>query len=333
MNRDTILIIDSTTEHHFDTPCVERQINSGNDVVLTHISSLSELDEKFLHKASVILVWACIPAIQFDDSFFKKTPHCQAIIKVAVGYDNIDVEAANKRQIQVFNIPDYGTEEVADHTIALLLACVRKLKISDDAVNKNQWDWSCIKPSVRLRGKTLGIIGFGRIGASVALRAKSFGLNVQFFDPYVVSGLDKSMGVVRTENLDELLISSDFISVNASLNKTSYAMLNDQSFEKMRKGVVIINTARGAIIDTPGLVNAFKSGKVSSAGLDVIQEEPRVHPYLKLNENVILTAHSAFYTEESFKEMRVKSATMARDLLAGKSVRNEIRCTGYEGES
>lgn len=325
MEKGNILIIDSTTEKHFENAALEQQIIGSQNVTLAHISCTTDLDDKLLSEVAIILLWSCIPAIQFGDEFFSRIPNCKAIIKVAVGYDNIDIEQANKNNIKIFNVPDYGTEEVADHTMALLLCCVRKLKISDNNVARNQWEWSCIKPAVRLRGKTLGIIGFGRIGVSVALRAKSFGLNVQFFDPQLISGIDKSIGVIRSESLDELLATSDFISVNASLNKTSYDLLNDHCFQKMKDGVIVINTARGAIINIDSLVSGLKSGKVSAAGLDVIQGEPEVHPYLIANEKVILTAHSAFYTEESFREMRVKSATMAKDLLSGKLIRNEIK--------
>jgi D-3-phosphoglycerate dehydrogenase/C-terminal binding protein len=245
-----------------------------------------------------------------------------------VGYDNIDVEYAAKVGISVFNIPDYGTEEVADHAFALLLGCARKIVEVDKHVKAGGWDWAHTKPLYRLRNRTLGIIGFGRIGSALSVRAHAFGVRVQFYDPYVPSGMDKSLGVVRCESLDDLLASSDMISINASLTASAKHLISFNEFRKMKRGVILVNTARGGIVNSEAMLEALDNGRLAAAGLDVLENEPNIPDAVRTRPNVILTAHSAFYTEESFLEMRTKSAKLARDFMTGRPVRNQVNgCT------
>jgi len=322
ISREKILIIDSTTEKHFKTAIVEQQILAGYDVQLLHISHVTELPLNLLLEVNYLIIWACVPAVNFDKAFLSSLKNCRTIVKAAVGFDNIDISAARELGISVLNIPDYGTEEVADHALALLLGIARKLEEIHIHVKQGGWDWASVKKLYRLRGRKLGIIGFGRIGGAVARRAAAFGLNVQFYDPYAVSGLDKTHGVFRCESLQELLTSSDIISVNASLNRTSHHLLSHAEFDMMKKGVLLVNTARGGIIDSDALFSAMKSGKVAAAGLDVLENEPDIPDGFRTLDNVLLTAHSAFYTEESFLEMRTKSAELVRQKMNGLPVRN-----------
>ncbi|ANS44578.1 C-terminal binding protein [Serratia inhibens] len=326
--RTKVLIIDSTTEKHFPQPDIERKILAGHDVHLAHISNINEIPAEILPEIEFMIIWACIPSIQFNQAFLRNLGRCRAIVKAAVGYDNVDIDAARQLDIAVYNIPDYGTEEVADHALALMLGVARKLNDINLHVRQGGWDWASVKKLYRLRDKTLGIIGFGRIGGAVAKRAAAFGLKIRFYDPYVASGIDKTHGVTRCESLEELLASSDIVSVNASLNRTSHHLLSAPQFQQMKEGVLLVNTARGGIVDSQALLAALKSGKVAAAGLDVLENEPDIPAGFRTLDNVILTAHSAFYTEESFLEMRTKSAELLLGIMAGVNVRNRVNGNG-----
>lgn len=317
-----ICIIDSTYERHFSTPSVEQSIVKDGEIQLFHIKSSEEFALLPLETIDVMLLWACVPSIVVNEKVLSRLTQCKAIVKVAVGYDNIELKRARELGISVYNIPDYGTEEVADHSIALLLSMIRKIAYMDRISKNDAWDWSKIKPTHRIRGSKMGIIGFGRIGGAVAKRAQAFGIDVVFYDPYVQSGVEKTFGVRRTDTLIELLESVDYISVHASLTETSHHLIGPKEFEHIKKGVLIVNTARGAIIDTDSLIRALETGTIAMAGLDVIEGEPFVSNDLKAANNIILTAHSAFYSEEAFQEMREKSAHMANSILAGTSPRN-----------
>ncbi len=322
--KEQILVIDSVTEKHFPEQNIEAEVLSDYQVSLVHIASAAELTSEVLDNISIIILWACIPAIQFDDEVFERMPNCKTIIKAAVGYDNVDLDAAKRRGIEVYNTPDYGTEEVADHSIALMLACLRNLTQANDHVKSGAWDWSVVKPLKRIRGQKLGIIGFGRIGIAMAKRAEVFGLDIRFYDPFLASGVDKSHGVKRCETLEDLLADSDIISIHCSLNPSSEHLLNKQTLCALKTGAVVVNTARGGIIESAALVEALTNGKVAAAGLDVAENEPNIAPQLLKMDNVILTPHCAFYSEEAFTELRTKPAELAKKLLHGLPVRNRV---------
>lgn len=320
----TIYIVDSTFEHHFPAPAVEASILEGHRVNLRHIASQEELASLPLEEIEILLLWACVPAIRIDRSIVARLAHCKAIVKVAVGFDNIDLDATRERGIDVYNVPDYGTEEVADHAMALLLSMSRRLAHMDGLAKAGNWDWKTIGTASRIRGTTLGIVGFGRIGGALARRAMPFGMDVCFYDPYVPSGIEKTFGVRRCNDLASLLHEADHLSIHCSLNDTSYRLLGRAQFDRMKRGVLIVNTARGAIIDTDALVDALSAGIVAGAGLDVIENEPAVDPRLARLDSVTLTSHSAFYTKESLLEMRETSARMAVEISNGKRPRNLV---------
>ncbi|WP_083438005.1 C-terminal binding protein [Caldimonas brevitalea] len=319
-----IYIVDSIYEHHFQSPEVESLILPGHDIALKHISTSADLEQLPLESIDVLLLWACVPSITINQSILNRLEQCRAIIKVAVGFENIDLQQARRRNIDVFNVPDYGTEEVADHALALLLSMARKINYMDRATKMNGWSWAEIKPTYRLRGRTLGIIGFGRIGGAVARRVQPFGMKACFYDPYVPSGIEKTFGVVRCENLNDLIEESDCISIHCALNDSSHHLLGREQFARMKHGTLVINTARGGIVDSSALLQALNSGIVAMAGLDVLEGEPALDARFRDSGRVILTAHSAFYSEESFREMRETSATMAKAVLSGTKPRNIV---------
>ncbi|WP_165856085.1 C-terminal binding protein [Marinobacter sp. JSM 1782161] len=324
MQTPNVLIIDSVPENHFAEPDVERSVLAGCNIVHIQITHIEDIRPDLMRSADAVIIWATFDTLYFDKAVLSEFTNCKGIIKAAVGFDNIDIEAARQLNIPVFNTPDYGTEEVADHTMAILLSLSRKIAELNEHVRAGGWDWAVSKPIKRLRGCNLGIVGFGRIGQAVARRAQPFGLNVGFYDPYLPSGVEKSQGVLRFESLDDLARVSDIVSVNSSLNASSQNLINDATFQVMPDGVILINTARGAIINSDDLLQGIRQNKVAYAGLDVLESEPDIPDSFRSNPRVLLTPHSAFYSEESFLEMRTKSAQMALSLLSNKPTRNLV---------
>jgi D-3-phosphoglycerate dehydrogenase len=233
------------------------------------------------------------------------------IHNIGAGYEKIDVPAATDYGICVSFAGDYCAEEVAEHTMALVLACARRVLRLDRAVRRGNWGlaakrekpeiWS---PMFRIEGQTLGIIGFGRIGRLIVPKAKGFGLRVIAFDPYVSSSLFEESGA-ESVTLDKLLRESDYISVNAALSEENRYLLGIAEFRKMKPTSYFINCARAEFADEKALYTALADGYIAGAGLDLIEGEKVSldHPLLRL-DNVILTAHSAWYSEHSISEMK-----------------------------
>ncbi|MDO9834161.1 NAD(P)-dependent oxidoreductase [Glaesserella parasuis] len=185
-----ILVIDSIYEKHFSDLQIEKDILHGYDLDLLHVKSLMDIPISLLSQADGIILWGCASSIDFNSKIIDMLEKCKIIVKAAVGFENIDIDYARFKNIPVYNIPDYGTEEVADHAMALLLSLNRKITLLNSQVKENIWEWINAKEIPRLRGKSLGIIGFGRIGKALALRAKPFGLKIGFYDPIVNSGIN-----------------------------------------------------------------------------------------------------------------------------------------------
>lgn len=250
--------------------------------------------------------------------------NCKILVRNSVGYDNVDLEAASKKGIYVCNIPDYCVEEVADQTIGLLLALTRKLCYLNNNVKSGKWGWHAAVPVRRLRNCTLGIIGLGRIGTAVALRAKPIGFNIIVNDPYMQSGKDRSTGV-KSVDFDVLLRESDIICCHVPLSQETRHMIDESSINKMKKGVFIINTSRGEVVDTNSLIEGLKSGKIAGAALDVLEKEPpdMANPLMKMDQ-VILTPHSSHLSTEGQEDRQVKSAEEIVRVLQGKPPRNPV---------
>ena len=299
-------------------------------VVVT--TALNRLEDKELHKIGTQLfhipcrteeeiITACqdayvtvthsIPVlIPFTRNVISKLNKCRLIHDIARGYEGIDVEAATDYGICVSNAGDYCSEEVSDHTMALLLACARKIPFLDRAVRQGKWASSnkaeIIKlqlPTFKLNGQTLGIIGLGSIGRLVVPKAKGFGLRVIVSDPYLPSTVFDELGV-ESVTFDDLLSQSDFVSINAPLTKETCHLMGAEQFKKMKSTAYVINTARGELIDEEALYTTLSNGYIAGAGLDVIHGTSMQpdHPLLTL-DNMIVTAHTAFYSESSVPEM------------------------------
>jgi D-3-phosphoglycerate dehydrogenase / 2-oxoglutarate reductase len=245
---------------------------------------------------------------------------CKIIITASVGFDHIDLNAASSRGIYVSNVPGYCTEEVADHTIGLMIAVTRKILILNKTTRTGAWDdWHAAEPVYRLRDRTLGIVGLGRIGTAVSLRAKALGLKVIAYDPYIPIGRDTSVGV-KSVKFDSLLSESDIISMHTPLTDENRHMIGSKEFEKMKHGVFIINTARGALIDPKALADALHSGKVAGAGIDVFEKEPpdQDDPLLRI-DTVVVTSHTGFLSTESQRDRQIMAVDEVERIL-----RNEL---------
>jgi D-3-phosphoglycerate dehydrogenase len=251
--------------------------------------------------------------------------NCKIIVTATVGFDHIDLHAAGRKGIYVSNSPGYCTEEVADHTIGFLLTLARKIFVLNSITRSGKWDdWKAAEPVYRLRGRTLGIIGLGRIGTAVALRAKVFGLDVIAFDPYIPLGLDTALGV-RCVNFDLLLRDSDVISIHVPLTDETRHMIGSKEFERMKNGVFIINTSRGAVMDQDALVNGLRSGKVAGAGIDVFEGKPPAadDPLLKVG-NVITTPHTGFLSVESQRDRQSTAVDEVKRILKNERPRSVV---------
>jgi len=271
--------------------------------------------------------------VRISASSIRRLQICRVIVRCGVGYDNVDLAAAGEKGIYVCNVPDYGVDEVADHAIALMLACARGLTFTEKRLRKGLIPWNFqIAPGLhRLAGGVFGVIGLGRIGTAAALRAKGFRMKVAACDPYLRDGMDKALDATLV-SLDELMAMSDVVSVHTPLTLETIRIVDAPQLAKMKPHAILVNTARGKCVDTQALAEALKAGKIGGAGLDVLPDEPPDPDDLivKLWQqedppvNLLLTPHSAFYTEQSREEMRTKAALEVRRVLLGNKPRNVV---------
>lgn len=324
-----VIITDFWTED----PDLEREALAG----LASLDCLGASHEQQLRgrieQADALLVWH---DIRLGADSIASLERCRAIVRIGVGFDNVDLEAATRHGIPVCNVPDYGVEEVADHALAMLLALVRRLPDWQNALRAQplRWDALCFPRLPRLRGRVLGIIGLGRIGTAMALRGKALGMQVCFYDPYTADGRDKALGLERVESLAELLSRSFAVSIHAPLTDETRGMIDAQRLALLPRGATLINTARGPICDTSAVLAALQDGRLAAVGLDVLPSEPAnpADPLVRAFQQpdhpayhrILLTPHAAFYSEAGFAEMRRKAALEVRRALLGEALRNRV---------
>ena len=275
--------------------------------------------------------------MKVDEPLIEKLKSCKIITRMGVGYDLIDEVKCGEAGIVVSNVPDYGTYEVADHAISLIMNFARGISEYDRLLKinlKENWNYSTVSTIDRVVNKNIGIIGLGRIGTAFALRAKAFGFNVSFFDPYVPDGQEKALNIERHLTLEGLITSSDYISIHCLANKETENLINDKMFKLCKPNLVIVNTARGAIIDLDAAYEALKSEKIRAIGLDVLPTEPAhiSHPLINawLNETwaegrIILTPHSAFYSPTGLIFLREKALKTCLNHIEGINTANCIK--------
>ncbi len=261
---------------------------------------------------------------QVTEQVLAGMKNCRAIIRNGVGFDSVDIQAAARAGIPVCNVPDYGTEEVADHAMALTLALYRQLFPLDAEAKQLSWKINVAPKMRRLRTQTFGIVGLGRIGTATALRAKAFGFRVIFHDPYVPSGTHKAIGIERVSSLPELLAAADTVSIHCPLSAETRGMIGAAEIAAMRSGAFLVNTARGDIVQKQPVFAALRSGHLGGAGLDVVEAEPLQTAEEAATPNLIVTCHAAFCSPEGMVEMRSTSARIARAAILGQPIWNRI---------
>jgi D-3-phosphoglycerate dehydrogenase len=245
-----------------------------------------------------------------------RMPKCRIIARYGIGVDTIDLDAATAAGIIVTNNPTYCIEEVAEHTMALLLAGARKVAFYDRLVRQGRWEVPPGKPLFRLVGRTLGLVGFGNIARAVAARAAAFGMRVLYSDPFVQQGQFPVPGE-KTE-LFAMFGESDFVSLHPPLLPETRGMMNDAAFARMKPTAFLINCSRGPIVDTPALVRALDAGRIAGCALDTTDPEPLPDPHpLRGRENVILTPHVAWYSEQAMVGLQAGAPSEVRRVLTG----------------
>lgn len=288
------------------------------------VCELAGSEDPFLSDAVALAVVSA----KVGAEFIEKLRHCQIIARYGSGTDNIDVAAATARGIIVTNVPDFCLSEMADHTMALLLGLARKLLVMDRCTRTGEWQARVQRRLRRVRGKKLGLVGFGRIAQAVAERARSFGLEIHAFDSFFDQEAAARLKVTQA-SLDEVLQSGDFISLHVPLTESTFHLIGEEQFRRMKASALLINTSRGAVVDEQALVRALSEGWIAGAGLDVYEGlslfEPAPallsHPLFKM-ENVILTPHCGGCSEESLEELMLEGARQAVSVLKGEWPQN-----------
>lgn len=257
-------------------------------------------------------------SVQLTPEHLKEMRHCKVISRTGIGLDTVPVDVAKQQRIRVTNVPDYCLDEVADHTFALMLALKRGICRASNATRSGQWNGQAAGRLKRLRGQTLGLLGFGRIARSVAARAGAFGFDVISHDPYCDAEVFK-VGKVTSVSFDELLSRSDALSLHVPLTNANCHIIDAQAISRMKKGAVLLNTARGGLVDTAAVIDAVKREHLGGAGLDVLEQEPPSQDHLSHDlDNLLITPHLAFYSEEAMEDLQRQSALAVADVLQGK---------------
>jgi D-3-phosphoglycerate dehydrogenase len=289
------------TDHTWASTEVEAEILAkvGAKIVDAPTGDEAELLSLVPEAAGILTCFAKVPA-----SVIRAGRRLQVIGRYGVGVDNINVEEASRLGILVTNVPTYCVDEVSDHAMALLLACARKVCAYDAAIHTGNWSLQVGAPMYRLRGRTLGLLGLGKIGLSMAGKGRAFGLRVIAHDPYANAAQVQSHGVELVD-LDTLFAQADYLSLHAPLTPETRGIVNEGRLRRMKRTAIIVNAARGPIIDQAALITALREGWIAGAGLDVFEQEnlPADHPLWRA-PNLIATPHVAFYSEESLVDLR-----------------------------
>ncbi len=284
------------------------------EIVIADCATESEIIEAAKDADAIIT-----GAAQITRRVMEASPKCKVIVRYGIGYDTIDVEAATDNGILVVNLPGFCTEEVANHALALLLACAKKLTSMNNLVKQGRWVEAKKNqaPMVPIYGQTLGLVGCGSIGRMAAKKAQCLDLRILGYDPYVDKSLAKECGITLV-SLPELLSESDFISVHTPLSEGTRHLIGEKEFKQMKPTAYYINTSRGPVTDEAALIKALQEKWIAGAGLDVFEEEPvdRDNPLLKM-DNVVVTPHSASYSEASFKRQRTSVGQEAARVICG----------------
>ena len=290
-------------QHEFNDAVLALMRDAGVELECRLCQSEQEIID-FCRDANAVMT----SASQISAPVIESMEKCQVIARLGIGYDNVDHVAAASKGIPVTNVPGFCTEEVANHTIALLLACARKIPQLDGEIRQGTWQQEHALPARRLSTQCLGLVGFGSIGQAVATRALTLGMRVIFFDPYA-SPESLASDVQRFETLEDLLGEADFVSLHLPLTSETERCFGRSAFAAMKSGAILLNTSRGGVVEESALIEALESGKISAAGLDVLEQEPpeASNPLLNMT-NVVMTPHCAAHTSDAMDELRLRAA-------------------------
>lgn len=302
------------TDYAWPTLNIEMRVlgQVGAELLVPQTDSVEDAIALAPQADAILVNWNRCPA-----RVIAAASKCLVIVRYGVGVDNIDIEEATRQGIIVCNVPDYCMDEVSNEAMAMLLAGARRLFLYDRAIRSQVWGVKVGMPFPRLRGLTVGIIGFGRIGKAVAAKAQPFGLRVLAYDPYIDQEEITARGCIPAD-FDTLLRESDFVTLHVPLTPETNGMINERALRLMKPTAWLINTARGPVVDIKALYRVMKEGHLAGAGLDVLPQEPPdwSDPIFTL-ENIIFTPHSAFYSEGSLAELLEKAATRVVEALSG----------------
>ena len=302
------------------------QLREPGWIVLTSDQLEGKLAEQ-LESADALIVRS---AVQADAALLAHAKKLRVIGRAGVGVDNIDLDAATRQGIAVMNTPGANAVAVAEHTLGMLLAMARHLCRADALMHAGRWEKKLLQ-GTELRDKTLGIAGLGRIGMEVARRARAFGMELVAHDPFVSAGVAKEQGI-RLASLDELYAAADYITLHVGLTPQTTGMINEAAIKKMKKGVRLVNCARGELVHEADLAQALKQGHVASAALDVFNEEPLKNSPLQTMENVILTPHIGGQTFEAQEAVGVQIAQQVREYLKHSVMQNAVNVPSVSAE-
>lgn len=314
----TVLITDSD----FPETDLERDALSEIDAEV-RTAQASTADEVVDAASSVAADALLVQYAPITASVFEQLDDLRAVGRYGIGVDNVDLDAATEHGVQVINVPSYCEEEVSTHALSLLLACVRRISSFDSAIERGTWDWTAGRPIHRIRGRTLGLAGFGKIPERLVRKVDGFGVDVIAYDPYISEDELASYDIEKVD-FEGLLARSDYLSVHTPLTDETEGMFDADAFDRMKDTAILINTSRGSVVDTDALCDAIEADRLGGAGLDVLPQEPPETSRLVDHENVVLTPHIAWYSEESFETLRRSVARDVARVLSGDEPENLV---------
>jgi D-3-phosphoglycerate dehydrogenase len=307
----------AVTDHVFPDLEQERRLlaDAGHELRFgSNAASVQEVQEAVADADAVLNCYAPMPA-----EVIRGLDRCVVIARYGIGLDTIDLDEATAKGIVVTNVPDYCIDEVSDHALALLMSLARGVTLLDRHVRSGSWTPSDARPIHRLRGRTLGLVGVGRIARALPAKVAPLGVRVVTTDPFVPEEAVRQLGA-EPVTMQELLAEADVVSIHAPLTAESRHLIGAAELALMKPGAILINTSRGPLVDLDALRAALASGRLGGAGLDVLEEEPPApdDPLLH-RDDVIVTPHAAFYSEESLEELQRKAVEQVIEALAGRT--------------
>jgi D-3-phosphoglycerate dehydrogenase len=313
----TAVVVITDLDHDNVDP--ERSVLDGHDVELRVLQCRAPEEVAAQAGDADVLINQYVP---ITGEVLEALPRCRLVVRYGVGVDNVDVEAAAARGVWVANVPDYGRDEVADHTLALALAVLRGVVALDRSVREGHWDLEAARPLRRLSTLTYGVVGCGAIGTAVAGRAADLGMRVLGYDVPQV----RSAPPIERVPLEELLSSSDMVSLHAALTPATRHLIGAETLGRMRPSAFLVNTARGGLVDAAALLAALDAGELAGAALDVLEGEPpdELGWRLARHPKVVMTPHAAWYSEEAFHTLKTEVAREALRVLEGGKPRSPV---------